>query len=148
MATMMWSRRTFSIATDGIEALTSDEFTTIMGGLLVDLVSAPIKPGIYTLRLTALMGGIYMFLPAYAKVELQGASFLGGKRLYQSNEFWQQVQEAFADSSVHVPTAPPAWAHASYTEHPVTLRLAINAIVGGARIYQLKPHTVASTHNQ
>ena len=146
MATTMWSRRTFSIATDGLEAFTGDEFTTIMGGLIMELVSAPIKPGIYNIRLTALMGGIRIFLPAYAKVELHGASFWGGKRLYQSNEFWRQMQEAFAGSNVQVPTTPPAWARASYTEYPVTLRFTINAIVSGASIYQLEPNNVASMH--
>ncbi len=84
MATTMWSRRTFSIAADGLESFTGDEVTTIMGGLIMELVSAPIKPGVYDIRLTALMSGIRIFLPAYAKVELQGASFWGGKRLYRS----------------------------------------------------------------
>jgi hypothetical protein len=67
MTTTMWSRRTFSIATDGLEVFTGDEVTTIMGGLIMDLVSAPIKPGIYNIRLTALMGGIRIFFPRMLK---------------------------------------------------------------------------------
>lgn len=146
MATTMWSRRTFSIATDDLAAFTGDEFTTIMGGLAMDLVSAPIQPGLYAIRFTALMGGIRIFLPAYAKVELHGASFWGGKRLYQSSEFWHQMQEAFAGSNVHMPVTPPAWSRATYTEYPVTLRLTINTILAGASMYQLEPNDVASTH--
>jgi hypothetical protein len=140
----MWSRRTFSIATDGLEVFTGDDFTTIMGGLLMDLVSAPITPGIYNIRLTALMGGIRIFLPAYPRVELHGASFWGGKRLYQSNELWHQMRADFASSSVQMPAIPPEWAHASYTEYPVTLRFTINAIIGGATIYQFEPNNIAS----
>lgn len=145
MATTMWSRRTFSIATDDLAAFSSDTFTTIMGGLIMDLVSAPINAGTYDIRLTALMGGIQLFLPAYAKVEFHGASFLGGKRLYRSNEFWRQMQDAFAGSDVQLPTSPPAWASASYSETPVTLRLTINAILGGASIYQLEPNAITSS---
>jgi hypothetical protein len=92
------------------------------------------------------MGGIQIFLPAYAKVELHGASFWGGKRLYQSHEFWHQMQEAFASSNTPVPTTPPAWARASYAEYPVTLRFTINALMGRASMYQLESNTVASAH--
>ena len=146
MATTIWSRRTFSIATDDLEAFTGDAFTTIMGGLIMELVSAPIQPGTYNIRLMALMGGIQIFLPAYAQVELHGTSFLGGKRLYKRNEFWPQMREAFTGSNLQVPPTPPAWAHAAYTEYPVTLRFTINAIIGGASMYQLEPNTVASTY--
>ncbi len=143
MATTIWSRQTCSIARDGLAAFTGDEFTAIMGGLMMELVSAPIQPGVYNIRLTALMGGIRIFLPAYAKVELYGASFWGGKRLYRAQEFWQQLREAFAGSDAQLPATPPAWARASYAENPVTLRFTINAIVGGARVYQFEPTFVA-----
>jgi hypothetical protein len=146
MATTMWRRQTFSIAMDGLEAMTGDDFTTIMGDLVMDLVSAPIQPGIYTIRLTALMGDIRIFLPAYAKAELQGASFWGGKRIYRNNEFWHQVRAAFAGSDVQVPATPPTWARASYTEYPITLRFIINAIMGRASIYQLELNDAASIH--
>lgn len=144
MATTIWSRQTFSIARDGLEAFTGDEFTTIMGGLVMELVSAPIQPGIYNIRLTTMMGGIQVFLPACAKVELLGTSFWGGKRLSKSSEFWPQMREAFAGSNVQMPATPPAWALASYAEYPVTLRFSINAIMGGANMFQLEPNTVAS----
>lgn len=146
MAPTIWSRRTFSIAADGMAAITGAEFTTIMGGLVMELVSAPIEPGTYDIRLTAMMGGIRIFLPAYAKVELHGTSFWGGKRLHHNNEFWDQLRQAFDGSNVQVPATPPAWARASYAEHPVTLRFTINAIAGGASMYQLEPKTVASAH--
>jgi hypothetical protein len=146
MAAALWRRQTFSIATDGLELVTGDQLTTIMGGLIMELVSAPIQPGIYTIRLTALMGDIRIFLPAYAKAELQGASFWGGKRIYRNNEFWYQMRAAFAGSDVQVPATPPPWAHASYTEYPVTLRFIINTIMGRASVYQLESNTVANTH--
>jgi hypothetical protein len=131
MATTMWSRRTFSIATDDLAAFTGDEFTTIMGGLTMDLVSAPIQPGLYAIRLTTLMGGIRIFLPAYAKVELHGASFWGGKRLYQSSEFWHQMQEAFAGSNVHVPTTPRL--HVRGCEPPSAFLPRLRAIISNLK---------------
>lgn len=147
MATSMWRRQTFSIARDGLEAFTGDQVTTVMGGLVMELVSAPIAPGVYHLELTAFMGGLQLFLPANANVELLGASFWGGKRLYRDQEFWRRLHEAFADSDVQLPATPPAWAHVAYAENPVTLKLTVNAIMGGASVYQLEPETVAATQS-
>jgi hypothetical protein len=146
VATSMWTRQTFSVARDGLEAITGDQVTTVMGGLVMELVSAPIAPGVYHMELTAFMGGIQLFLPANANVELRGASFWGGKQLYRDQEFWRRLHEAFAESGVQLPATPPAWAHASYAENPVTLQLTINAILGGASVYQLEPDVVATTH--
>jgi Cell wall-active antibiotics response 4TMS YvqF len=145
MPTSMWNKRTFSIATDELSALTDDEFTTVMGSLIIDLVSAPITPGTYDIRLTAIMGGIQIFLPAYAKVQLNGETFWGGKRIYRGKEFSQEMQQAFANSTIQVPTTPPLWATASYEEYPVILRFTINTTMGGANIYQLEPNSDESS---
>lgn len=146
MSTSMWSKQTFSIATDDLSVLTGDEFTTVMGALVIDLVSAPIAPGDYDIRLTAIMGGIQIFVPAYAKVQLHGGTLWGGKKIYRGEGFWQEMREAFNDANIRVPTALPAWAKASYEENPVTLRFTINTIMGGAQIYQMEPDSVESKH--
>jgi predicted membrane protein len=118
----MWNKQTFSIATDELSALTSNEFTTVMGALIIDLVSAPITPGIYNIHLTAMMGGIRIFLPAYAKVQLDGKPFWGDKRVYRPEQFWEEMRSAFANSDVQVPT------------------------LSGAGVYQLAPNSVESKH--
>jgi hypothetical protein len=142
MATSVWNQQTFSLVTDDLSKLTGDQLTTVMGGLSIDLVSAPIPPGTYDIRLTAIMGGISIFLPAYANVLLNGETFWGGKRLYRSEDFWQEMRDAFSRSSVQVPTTPPAWATTSYAETPVTMRFTINTIMGRAQLYQLAPESV------
>ena len=71
----MWNKQTFSIDTDGLSAITGGELTTVMGALVIDLVSAPIIPGTYDIRLNAVMGGIQLFLPAYARVQVNGETF-------------------------------------------------------------------------
>ena len=140
----MWNKQTFSIATDELSALTGEEFTTVMGALVIDLVSAPITPGTYHIRLNTVMGGIQIFLPAYAKVQLNGERFWGGNQVYRGDAFWQEMRKAFTNSIVHVPQTPPAWASASYEEYPVTLQLTISTAMGGAHIYQLAPNSLES----
>lgn len=70
MPTSVWNQQTFSIATDDLSALTQNASTTVMGGLVIDLISAPITPGTYDIRLTSVMGRIQIFLPAYAKLQV------------------------------------------------------------------------------
>jgi hypothetical protein len=142
MPTSVWNKQTFSIATDELSTLTRDEFTTVMGSLVIDLVSAPITPGTYDIRLTAVMGGIQIFLPAYAKVLLNGETFWGSKRIYHGEAFWKEMREAFANSTIQVPTTLPVWATASHKEYPVALRFTINTTMGGAHIYQLDPTSI------
>ncbi len=144
MPVSMWNKQTFSIATDELSELTNGEFTTVMGALVIDLVSAPIEPGTYDIRLNAVMGGIQLFLPAYAKVHLNGETFLGGNRVYRGEAFWREMRKAFANTIVPVPSTPPVWATASYEDHPVTLHLTISTTMGGAHIYQLEPNPVES----
>lgn len=43
-----------------------------MGGIAVDLISAPIEPGTYDIHFAAVMGGITMFLPACATRQPEG----------------------------------------------------------------------------
>ena len=138
MPTSVWNKHTFSIATDDLSELTGDSFTTLMGSLVLDLISAPIPSGTYDIRLSAIMGGIQIFLPAYAQVQLNGEDFWGGKQLYRHDEFWNEMQQAFTNSQLQVPTSLPAWATASHDEYPVTLRFHINTVMGGANLYQLE----------
>ena len=146
MPTSLWNKQIFSIATDELSALMHDELTTVMGSLVIDLVSAPIAPGTYPIRLNAMMGGIQIFLPAYAKVVLNGERFWGGTRIYRGDAFWQEMREAFAHSTIQIPSTPPAWASASHAEYPMTLQLTINTTMGGMHIYQLAPNSVESKH--
>lgn len=108
----MWNKQTFSIATDDLSALTQDKLTTVMGALVVDLVSAPITPGTCPIRLNAVMGGIQIFLPSYARVQLNGETFWGGNRVYRGEAFWQEMRKASTNTIIQVPSTPPAWATA------------------------------------
>jgi hypothetical protein len=70
MPPSIWNKHTFSIATDELSALTHDEFTTVMGALVIDLVSAPIPSGPYDIRLTAIVGVSRYFFPPMPKYSL------------------------------------------------------------------------------
>lgn len=146
MPTSVWNKQTFSIATDDLSTLTRDEFTTVMGSLIIDLVSAPITPGTYHIRLNAVMGGIQIFLPAYAKVHLNGETLWGGKRVYRGEAFWKHMQQAVANTVIRMPTTTPAWVTAAYEDYPVTLQFTINTTMGGVHIYQLEPSSSDSKH--
>jgi hypothetical protein len=143
MPTSVWNKHIFSIANDELSALAGGTFTTVMGSLVIDLVSAPISPGTYDIRLTAAMGSIQIFLPAYARVLLNGETFWSGRRVVHGEAFWQEMQNAALNSNLQVPNTVPAWATASHEEYPVTLRFTINTIMGGLHIYQLEPAVVA-----
>jgi hypothetical protein len=144
MPVSMWKQHTFSLATDPLSDLTNARLTTVMGGIAVDLISAPIEPGTYDIRFAAAMGGITMFLPACAEVQTGGRSFWGGTRLRGAEQFWTEMRRVFATSSVRVPSTPPAWAIQPHDQRAVTLRISANSLMGGIEIYQLEPEVVAS----
>jgi hypothetical protein len=115
--------------------------TTLMGGIVIDLVSAPIDPGVYHLRFDAVLGGMRAFIPACARVQVGGPRSLGGAQLHDDQDFWREMQHAFSGTGVKVPANPPQWAVEPYEERPVTLHIAVTSVMGGAAIHQLEPES-------
>jgi hypothetical protein len=144
MPMSMWKQHTFSLATDPISDLTKKRLTTVMGGIAVDLISAPIAPGTYDIEFAAVMGGITMFLPACATLEPGGRSVWGGTRINGAEQFWTEMRRVFAPSSVQVPATPPPWAIEPHQDRAVSLRISVSSLMGGMEIYQLESDPVRS----
>ena len=139
MPLSMWKQHAFSLATDPLSELTDARLTTVMGGIAVDLIGAPIEPGTYEVRFGAVMGGISLFLPACVTLEPTGRSLWGGTRRRGAQDFWTDMQRTFARTSVDVPSTPPRWAVQPHDERPVTLRVAVDSLMGGVEVHQLEP---------
>lgn len=139
MSMSVWRRQVLSIAREPLSALAQVRHTTLMGGIVIDLVSAPIEPGVYRLRFDAVMGGMHAFLPACARVQLEGLRTLGGTQLHSDEDFWQEMRRSLSGTGVDVPKIPPQWAVESHKTRPVTLRIAVTSVMGGAAIHQLNP---------
>jgi hypothetical protein len=144
MPLSVWKKNTFSLATDPLSQLATARLTTVMGGIAVDLISAPIEPGTYDIRFAAVMGGIKLFLPACATVQPDGRAILGGNRRHGAEQFWTEMKHVFAGSSVRVPSAPPPWAVQPNEERAVTLRISVDSLMGGMQIYQLESEAARS----
>ena len=107
----MWNKQTFSIETDGLSAIIGGEITTVMGAVVIDLVSAPITPGTYDIRLNAVMGGIQLFLPAYARVQVNGETFWAFMRQLEtaSQETGRRVIVIIDNAKYHHAKLHAAW---------------------------------------
>jgi hypothetical protein len=138
MPLSIWKQHTFSLATDPISDLTNKRTATLMGGIAVDLISAPIEPGTYDIHFAAVMGGITMFLPACATLQPEGRSFWGGTRLHGTEQFWPEMRRVFAPTAIQVPSTPPPWAIEPHQQRDVTLRISVSSLMGGMEIHQLE----------
>jgi hypothetical protein len=77
------SGQSYSIAHSGMRLLQQGVIKTLMGGTLIDLVSAPIEPGEYRLEITVTMGGVELFLPHSVQFTLEGSAIAGGRNVHE-----------------------------------------------------------------
>ena len=110
---------------------------SIIGGVEVDLASAPITPGEHRLEIDSVIGGIEIYLPRYVTFTIEGGRVVGGKDVHEGRPAWLRawrklgswvgVRPAIPDRAV--PQATPAL--------PIVIRIVINGAVGGLDIYRL-----------
>lgn len=116
--------------------LNDGDFSVMLGRLTLDLVSAPIDPGDYRLRLAATMGGGELFLPRCVRLTLDEHAALGGSRLVTGPEHWSWMR-ARLDGHVAVPPDIPGYALEPYSVRRVSLAITALVAMGGFTIYQL-----------
>ena len=135
-------RRVYSISEQSFPFLGDALFgegaiSAVMGGVIVDLVSAPMEPGEYGLRVAAAMGGGEIYLPRYAKLAIDGLSFWGGKRVHVGKDHWERMRGRLLAAGVELPEEVPPYALEAFEERPVTVRFTVNALMGGFGVYRL-----------
>lgn len=129
------SRHLYSLAAMGTALLTERPLIVAMGGITIDLISAPIAPGIYRLSLSAVMGGIELFLPRYATYYLHGTAFWGGRRTVSGQTAWSHIRQRLG-GHIDLGDQPPPFA-IEPQRRSVIMHCSINAVMGGAVVYQL-----------
>lgn len=127
----------YSISRSGMMLFQQGPITSVLGGVTIDLVSAPIEPGEYHLEINATLGGVEIFLPRYVQFTLEGGSLLGGRNVHEGPEAWEVMKRHLQDEFL-LPDQPPDFAFAPSTpERAVRIHFIINSTLGGVEVYQL-----------
>ncbi len=125
-----------SISNNGMMLFQQGPITSIAGGIELDLVSAPIEFGEYTLEINTTVGGVDIFLPHYVQFTIDGGSMFGGQDVHNGVEQWRKMKRKLRHI-VPLSDEPPAFALANHDERPVSIRFILNITVGGVDIYHL-----------
>jgi hypothetical protein len=126
----------YSIANRGM-AIFDRRIEALLGGLEIDLVSAPIAPGTHRLELDANVGGIEIYLPKYVKYTIEGGPVIGGEDVHDGFPWYERALRKVA-ALVRLPSKIPNQAVANPTpDEPITIHLVIDGGIGGVDIYRL-----------
>ena len=133
---MAFGGQFFSISQSGTMIFGRPLKSTV-GGVLVDLVSAPIPAGDYELQVETAAGGIQVFLPRYALFTVEGGAGFGGQDVKRGPQVWQKLARE-TQNQLNLPPNPPEEAtRESNPEQPVRIRLNLHTGFGGINVYQL-----------
>jgi hypothetical protein len=125
-----------SISASGM-AIFDKPISSTLGGIVVDLASAPIDPGEHVLEIDAGVGGIEIYLPRYVKFTVEGGSGIGGQDVHEGLGLWDKLVHKVKDA-LHLPNQIPEHAAASPDpSRPVNLKIRVDGVVGGLDIYRL-----------
>jgi hypothetical protein len=128
----------FSISHAGVDIF-KEKITSGIGGIVIDLVTAAIPPGEYTMELESGIGGIEIYLPTYAKFTISGTSVLGGADVHEGLGFWGALTHKVKDK-LHLTSQIPEHAVAPEDpSKPVKITFKITRGAGGVDIYRLTP---------
>lgn len=132
---MAFGGQTYSIRDSGT-LIFGRQLNSSVGGVLVDLATAPIPPGDYQLNVETGAGGIEIFLPHYAQFVVNGGTGFGGQNVHRGSDVWHKLIKKLDDHSL--PANPTAEAtREPSSEYPVRIQLNLHTGLGGVDIYQL-----------
>ncbi len=130
------SEQYYSISQLGL-AIFQQDFTSLMSGTDIELVTMPIPPGQYELNVNATMGGIRIFLPHYVRFTINGNSIMSGKDIHTGPHYWRKLTRKFR-KQMALPEFPPEFALTEFNpEQPVIIHLMLNTAMSGVDIFQL-----------
>jgi hypothetical protein len=117
-------------------AVFDQEISSVIGGVEVDLVSAPIPPGNYTMKITTGVGGVDIYLPAYVKFTVGGGAGLGGVDVVDGFDFFDRIGRKITGWVSSNPI-PDHAARPSDPNAPVHVHFDVTRGVGGLQIHRL-----------
>ncbi len=127
----------YSISSSGMSIFQQGKISTAIGGITLDLASAPIPPGEYQLEISTGMGGVEIYLPRYVQFTIDGASVIGGKDIHEGLDWWKSMTKKFQDV-FRLPNQIPDHAVEPISqEQPVIIHFLLNTGVGGVDIFRL-----------
>lgn len=127
----------YSISVSGMMLFQQGPFETGMGGIVVDLASAPIEPGDYTLEFKTAMGGIEIYLPRYVQFMINGQAGFGGANIHEGLGIWKSLTHKLK-GTLHLPDQIPDHAVASADlERPIRINFIFHTGMGGIDIYRI-----------
>lgn len=126
-----------SISLSGMMIFEQGPFVTNMGGMVIDLASAPIEPGDYTMEIRTGMGGVEVYLPRYVQFTIDGGAVVGGTNIHEGLGLWKGLMKSF-QGTFSLPNQVPDHAVApANPERPVRIHFVINTGMGGVDMYRL-----------
>ena len=127
----------YSISHAGTMLFQQGPIKTGMGSVTIDLVSAPIPPGEYTLNIQTGMGGVEIYLPRYVLFTIDGGSMMGGKDIHEGLDWWHKFSNK-VKHELQLSNQIPEFAVASPNpEQPVKIHFIINTGMGGVDVFRL-----------
>lgn len=125
-----------SISYAGMKIFDAPIESTI-GGIEVDLASAPITPGEHRLELDAMIGGIEIYLPSYVTFTIEGSAAIGGQDVHEGLPIWTRMwQKSRAMLGLGNKLPAKAVPHPDPGK-PISIHFVIDGGVGGLDIYRL-----------
>jgi hypothetical protein len=125
-----------SISASGM-ALFTRPIESTLGGVVVDLASAPIAPGKHRLEITAGIGGIEIYLPRSVMFIVEGSAAVGGRDIHEGLPVWDRTIER-VKAWLRLPTQVPKRAvDSGDPAHPVVIHIVVDGAIGGLDIYRM-----------
>lgn len=127
----------YSISSTGMALFQQGKIETGLGGVTLDLASAPIPPGEYRLEISTAMGGVEIYLPRYVQFTIDGSSVMGSKNIHEGLDWWKSMTIKFQEVFRLSNQIPDHAVAPISQEQPVIIHFFINTGMGGVDIFRL-----------
>jgi hypothetical protein len=125
-----------SISASGM-ALFKHPIVSTIGGIEIDLASAPLEPGAHRLEIESTIGGIEIYVPRYVQFTVEGGAAIGGYDVHDGPGVWNKLVHKLR-SMVRMPGVTPIRAVDNPDpSKPIAIHFVIDGGVGGIDIYRV-----------
>jgi hypothetical protein len=125
-----------SISVSGMQLFRRPIQSTV-GGITIDLASAPLVPGVHELRIESAFGGVEIYMPAYVQFTVEGGRIIGGYDVHDGLGWIERAESKLRRVFRMANQIPKRVAPAPV--EPVTIRILLDGVAGGLDVYRLAP---------
>jgi len=127
---------THSIAHAGI-AMFQTPISSTVGGLVVDLASAPIEPGAHELKIESVIGGIEIYVPRHVQFTIEGSALFGGQDVHDGHGVLNTIGRRLGRLVGWRSQIPDEAVPSPDPTRPTSIRFVIDGGIGGIDIYRV-----------